>query len=333
MDVKYDYNLKEYNTFGMDVLAKQFVEFSSLSELREIFSTLKPSDWYLLGGGSNILFTKDYDGLMIHSVGGGGEIVSIDDHKVTVKVDAGVEWDDFVLFCVENSLSGVENLSYIPGSVGASPVQNIGAYGVEVKDVISKVYCYFPETDTTEILSGTDCHFAYRHSIFKDELKGKAIVYSVEFELSKEFHPKLSYGNIIDNIENPDSISLKELRDVIVTIRKNKLPDPELIGNGGSFFKNPIVEQSFAQQLLKQYPSMPHFADKNGVKIPAAWLIDSAGWKGYREADAGVHVHQALVLVNYGSAKPQEILSLANRIIESVESKFSITISAEINLL
>lgn len=333
MCLKYNYNLKTYNTFGMDVVSKQFVEFSSLSDLRNIFHKLTPSNWYVIGGGSNVLFTKNYDGLMIHSVGGSVEIVSMSDDKVIVKADAGVVWDDFVTFCADNSLCGVENLSYIPGSVGASPVQNIGAYGVEVKDVISKVHCYFPETDTTEILSADDCDFAYRHSIFKSELKGKAIVYSVEFELSKQFTPKLSYGNIIENITNPDSITLKELREVIVNIRKNKLPNPAIIGNGGSFFKNPVVEESCAKSLLEKYPNMPHFIEKNGVKIPAAWLIDSAGWKGYRRGDAGVHVNQALVLVNYGSAKPQEIISLANNIIDSVKSKFSITISPEINIL
>lgn len=317
----------------MDVLASVFVEYRTKEELQEIFRQRTPNNWFVLGGGSNVLFTRNYDGWVLHPVGDTISVVDSDADSVLINAEAGCVWDDFVAYCVDKGYCGAENLSYIPGSVGAAPVQNVGAYGVEAKDIIESVECYFPDEDRFEVLSAAECEFAYRHSIFKTALKGRAVVVSVNFRLSTHFHPILSYGNITDSIGDPAQLTLRKLRDAIVRIRKEKLPDPCEIGSGGSFFKNPVVLPAVFEALKERYPAMPHYPEKGGVKIPAGWLIDTAGWKGYRKGDAGVHARQALVLVNYGGAAPAEIVALSDAVTADVRTKFGIELSPEIIFL
>lgn len=333
MKTEHHKNLRELNSFGFPVYAAQYAEFGSPEELKTLFAELRPTRWYLLGGGSNTLFAGDFDGLVLHPSGGGIRIVSETPEEVLTEADAGVEWDAFVALTVERGWSGAENLSLIPGSVGAAPVQNIGAYGAEAKDIIRYVDVWYPETDREERLENAACRFGYRDSIFKQELKGRAIVLRVGFALAKHFVPRTSYGNIAAELEKYDAVTPATVRQAVIAIRRAKLPDPKVIGNGGSFFKNPVVARAVAEALAGKYPEMPRYPDKNGIKIPAGWLIEQCGWKGYREGDAGVHCHQALVLVNYGTAAPHEVIGLSNRIVESVREKFGIDIHPEINII
>lgn len=328
-----DKNLKPLNTFSFDVMAAEYAEFSHVEHLREILRSAKSRKWYLLSGGSNTLFSAHYDGLIIHPVGSGIVIEKETDMEAFVRVEAGVVWDDFVVFALDNGFYGVENLSIIPGLVGAAPVQNIGAYGVEAKDVIESVEVYLLEDDEVITLNAAECMFAYRDSVFKKELLGKAIVLSVLFRLSKTFTPVLKYGNLTSVLGEEGTFTAHELRNKIIEVRESKLPDYKVIGNGGSFFKNPIVTERMADELKAKYPNMPTYPDEKGVKIPAGWLIEQAGWKGYREGDAGVYEKQALVLVNFGEASPKDIIMLANRIIDSVREKFGVLISPEINII
>ena len=317
----------------MDVSASKFVEYDNIDDVVEIFSNIKNTKWYVLGGGSNTLFTKDFDGLIIHPTNQTIAIKQSDDHQVVVNVGAGVEWDMFIEWSVDNGFYGAENLSHIPGLVGASPVQNIGAYGVEVKDIISNVEFYNIDLGKIDNFSNSDCQFGYRDSIFKNSLRNNIVVLSVDFTLSKIFSPKLSYGNISSELCDINDLTAKNVRDVIISIRSAKLPDPEVIGNGGSFFKNPIVSESIANQIKDKYPDMPSYGDKNGVKIPAGWLIEQCGWKGKGVGNAAIHHNQALVLINTGNAKPEEIIHLSNLVIEDVKHKFGIDIHPEINFI
>lgn len=328
-----DKNLKSLNTFALDVVASEYAEFSDLEQLREILRSSKSKKWYLLSGGSNTLFSSDYNGLVIHPVGRSMFVERENEKEAFVRVEAGVVWDDFVSYTLDEGFYGAENLSLIPGLVGASPVQNIGAYGVEAKDVIESVEVYLIEDDDVITLTTDECMFEYRDSVFKKELHGKAIVLSVLFRLSKTFIPILKYGNLTSVVGEEGSFTASELREKIIEIRESKLPDYNVIGNGGSFFKNPIVTERMADELKMKHPSMPTYPDEKGVKIPAGWLIEQAGWKGFREGDAGVYEHQALVLVNFGGASPKDIIMLANRIIDSVREKFGVLISPEINII
>ena len=331
-----DINLASRNSFGVSESARSVVEFDSAEDLREIFGAECPDKWYVLGAGNNTLFTQYYDGVIFTPTCSSLTILSDDAEGVDVRVEAAYDWDTLVAWSVGEGLWGIENLSAIPSSVGAAPVQNIGAYGAEVKDVITTVE-YF-DVNTLEVvrLSNKECHFAYRESIFKQELRGRAIILAVEMHLSRLPRPNLGYGDVVNEVEARGGATLENIREAICAIRGRKLPDPKVLGNAGSFFKNPIVERSVAERLLSEYPDMPSYAvpnDDNHVKLAAGWLIDKAGLKGYRDGRVGVHENQALVLVNYGGATGGEVIALAKYVSQCVNNKFGVEISSEVNLL
>ena len=329
-------NLANRNSFGVVESAATLVEFDSVDELREYFTTQKPAAWYVLGAGNNTLFTKFYDGVIVVPKSGARTILSDDGERVSIRVEAAHDWDELVAWSVEQGLWGIENLSAIPSSVGAAPVQNIGAYGAEAKDAITVVE-YF-DTRTMEVvrLSNEECRFAYRESIFKQELKGVAIILAVEFCLSRTPRPNLGYGDVIKEVEARGGATLANIREAICAIRGSKLPDPKVLGNAGSFFKNPIVEREVAEALLARYPDMPHYSvagDDTKIKLAAGWLIDKSGLKGYRSGSVGVHERQALVLVNYGGATGGDVIALAEYVCGEVKKNFGVEISPEVNIL
>lgn len=332
-----NYPLLSHNTFGMDVKASVFVEYDSVAELKTILSdnNYLSGQWLHIGGGSNLLFTGDYAGTVLHSAIRGYEVVDEDDREVKVRVGAGEVWDDFVAYAVGNGWYGAENLSLIPGEVGASAVQNIGAYGAEAKDLIVKVETLAVETGTERVFSNEECRYAYRESIFKKELRGKYIVTYVTYRLSKQPVFNLEYGNVQGELAKRGcEVTLENVRNTIIAVREVKLPDPKVQGNAGSFFMNPMVPRARFEALQQQYPDMPHYdVDGDRVKIPAAWMIDCCGWKGKQVGRAGVHTKQALVLVNCGGATGDEVISLARQIQESVQQKFGISISPEVNFI
>ncbi|WP_300724989.1 UDP-N-acetylmuramate dehydrogenase [uncultured Bacteroides sp.] len=337
MKIETRYPLLAHNTFGMDVKAARFVEYDSEEELCDFLKAEKVHlhPFLHIGGGSNLLFKGDYDGLILHSAIRGREVVAETADYVDVRVGAGEVWDDFVAYTVGQGWYGAENLSLIPGEVGASAVQNIGAYGVEVKDLIVSVDTIEVATAEKRVFPTEECRYAYRESIFKNELKGRYIVTYVTYRLSKlpVFH--LDYGNIRAELEKMQCpLSLQTVRDVVIAIRKSKLPDPAELGNAGSFFMNPIVSRNKFEELLKEYPSMPHYiVDENRVKIPAGWMIDQCGWKGKALGRAAVHDKQALVLVNLGGATGAEVMHLAEEVVRSVRDRFGIEIHPEVNYI
>ena len=331
-----DFPLRELNSFHVEERAARIIEFDEDNDLDKIFSEPnRPTEWYVLGGGNNILFTQRYNGTLIHPTGCGITIIDEDDDSVTIEAEAAVEWDDLVEECVERGLWGAENLSLIPGSVGASPVQNIGAYGAEAKDIISRVHYFDTEECRHLSLSGEECQFAYRDSIFKRELKGRAIITSVEFKLSKHPAPNLGYGDLAAETEARGGATLINIREAVCDIRRRKLPDTSKIGNAGSFFKNPIVEKSVAEKLKQQFEDMPLYpaADPTKCKLAAGWLIDRAGLKGARRGKVGVHENQALVLVNYGGAAGGDVIALAEYVCGEVKKNFGVEIVPEVNIL
>ena len=331
-----DVNVASRISFGVNHQAKTLVEFETAEDLRNYFAENRPEKWYVLGAGNNTLFTKDYDGVILTPVCRNMTILEDNAEWVDIRVEAAADWDELVEWSVENGLWGMENLSAIPSSVGAAPVQNIGAYGAEVKDVVTTVEYFDCRTMQVERLSKEECHFAYRESIFKGELRGVAIILAVEMRLQRTPKPNLGYGDVMREIENLGGVSLRNIRTAISAIRGRKLPDPKVLGNAGSFFKNPIVERSVAERLLEEYPSMPHYDvpnEPNMVKLAAGWLIDQSGLKGYREHGVGVHEHQALVLVNYGTACGNDVINFAHFVASVVEHKFGVTISPEVNIL
>ena len=312
------------------------VEFETAAELKELFEELKPTKWYVLGAGNNTLFTADYDGVLVTPICSKRTILADDGECVSVRVEAAHDWDEFVAWSVESGLWGVENLSAIPSSVGAAPVQNIGAYGAEVKDAITAIE-YF-DTRKLEVvrLKCEECGFGYRESIFKHELRGVAIILAVEFKLHRAPKPNLGYGDVIKEVEARGGATLKNIREAICAIRGSKLPDPKELGNAGSFFKNPVVPKIVAERLLNDYPSMPCYAVPNNdevMKLAAGWLIDQSGLKGYREGHVGVHDRQALVLVNHGGATGGEVLHFAEFVCSVVRTKFGVEITPEVNIL
>lgn len=329
-----DFSLLKYNTFGIDVRCRDFFEYESVDELADFVASgaLEGRRWMQIGGGSNLLFLSDFDGVVLHSKIDGIEIVPADKpNEFFVTAGSGVVWDDFVAFCVDHHLGGVENLSLIPGEVGASPVQNIGAYGVEAKDVIYEVQAMDVTQGKMCRFSNAECQFAYRDSYFKHHTN--YIVTRVTFLLHSEegYQYNVSYGNLLKAIPEEMAFSLSLIRKTIIGVRNSKLPDPKEIGSAGSFFKNPIVERSLYEALSKDYPEMPFYEVPDGmVKIPAGWLIDQCGWKGKQLEHAGVYEKQALVLVNRGGATGREVWNLAEQIVASVQKKFSITISPEV---
>lgn len=333
----YNCSLLPYNTFGMDVKASRFVEYASVEELRGLWNAEREAVARALhiGGGSNLLFASDYEGLILHSAIKGYTVVKETEEEVEVRVGAGEVWDDFVAYTVANGWYGAENLSLIPGEVGASAVQNIGAYGVEAKDLIVSVDTFGLETGEERRFMREECRYAYRESVFKQELKGKYAVTFVTYRLKKHpvFH--LEYGNIRAELEKQGcQVDLENVRRIIIAIRQAKLPDPKVLGNAGSFFMNPVVPKMQFEALLAQYPDMPHYpVDDAHVKIPAGWMIDRCGWKGKRVGHAGVHEKQALVLVNCGGATGKEVMYLAEGIVASVRERFGVTIRPEVNYI
>ena len=328
------HSLLPYNTFGIDVSASRFLEYASVAELKEYIAQGAVTTPFLhIGGGSNLLFTKDYDGLILHSRIGGIEVTAEDSQTVSLRVGAGVVWDDFVACCVEHGWYGAENLSLIPGEVGASAVQNIGAYGVEVKDLITAV-----ETVNIQgygrVYSVEECEYAYRSSIFKRPENKSVFVTYVRFRLSKEERYTLDYGTIRQELAKYPAPTLPIVRKVIIEIRESKLPDPKVMGNAGSFFMNPIVPKEKLEALQRDYPRIPYYELPDGrVKIPAGWMIDQCGWKGKSLGPAAVHDKQALVLVNRGGAKGSDIVALSDAVRASVRDKFGIDIHPEVNVI
>lgn len=333
INIRENISLKPYHTFGMDVTTRYFAEYDSVEDLRSLLISpiLKDNIYLQIGGGSNLLFTKDYPGIILHS-----RITKIDvtdsDDSVILKVGAGVVWDDFVAYVVSNNWYGAENLSYIPGEIGASAVQNVGAYGVEAKDIIERVYAVDVETGAERIFTKEECQYGYRSSIFKTQLKGQYIITYVEYKLSKAPLFKLEYGNLktIDR----DGLTLQKVRDSIIEIRKQKLPEPKEIGSAGSFFINPVVDSSLFEKLRAKYPSIVSYPQSNGrVKLSAAWLIDNAGWHGKRVGGAAVYPKQCLVLINENNAKPSDVIELASKIKNSVFEKYGVEITPEVNYI
>lgn len=336
-----DYSLLGHNTFGIDNKCARFVEFSTVGELQSFVKgqNVMNCHFMVIGQGSNLLLTQDYDGVVLHSAIKGRELVNIadvDKNNVYLRCGSGETWDDVVAYCVANGWHGIENLSLIPGEVGASAVQNIGAYGVEAKDVIYMVEAVEIATGDVVAFSNADCQYAYRQSRFKNDWKNKYFITNVTYRLSKLFTPDLDYGNIrkalqTRDIDNPTA---EQLRQTIIEIRRAKLPDPQFIGNAGSFFMNPIVDRVVYEKLASKFEQMPHYEiDDNHVKIPAGWMIEQCGWKGKMQGHVGVYEHQALVLVNYGGASGMEVVDLYKSIIRDVYDKFGIEIRPEVNVI
>ena len=331
-------SIKPYTTFGIEAKARYFVRVSTVEELSEALKhpLVAGLPVLILGGGSNVLFTKDYEGLVVKIDFKG---ISVDHQKedtVLVSAGAGEDWDNFISFCVGKGYAGLENLSLIPGVVGTCPVQNIGAYGVEVKDTIDHVTVYDRNTGQICVLTNAECHFGYRESIFKYSAKGRYIITSVAFSLSLSpvFHTQ--YGAITAELARMgvNSLSLSAIRNAVISIRSSKLPDPLVMGNAGSFFKNPSIDAFQYERLQDSFPEIVAYALSDGsYKLAAGWMIEQCGWKGYRKGDAGVHAHQALVLVNYGQATGSEMLELATAIQSSIESKFGIALEMEVNVI
>ena len=338
MKLQEHYPLKDITTFHAKVFAKQYAEFASADELKEILSSpqMKGNPYMILGGGSNVLFTGDYTGVIIRNAIKGIELVKEDAGHVYIKANGGEKWHHFVLYCVSHNYGGVENLSLIPGTVGAGPIQNIGAYGVELKDTLYEVQAMNVNTFEIKGFSNADCKFGYRESIFKGEEKGKYVILAVTLKLSK--HPKVnvSYGTVSKELEvmgitNP---TIADVSKAVINIRSSKLPDPEKLGNAGSFFKNPVIVNAEFEKLKTKFPDMVSFhAHEGHTKLAAGWLIEECGWKGKRIGDAGVHKDQALVLVNYGDATGKEIYDLSTKVIESVKEKFGVVLEREVNLV
>ncbi|MFO7746081.1 MAG: UDP-N-acetylmuramate dehydrogenase [Psychroflexus sp.] len=336
MKLDKDISLKPYNTFGIDVKAHQFISIQSEEELLEILKRFYASELFVLGGGSNMLLTQDINETVLHVNLKGIEVVEENDDFVLLKANAGENWHNFVLYCLEQGYGGLENLSLIPGNVGTSPIQNIGAYGVELKDVMSYCDTINRQTLSKKRFYAEDCQFGYRDSIFKSKFKNQYIITSVVFKLTKKNHKlHIDYGSIQNelNAQKITSPTIQDVSKAIIAIRKSKLPDPKEMGNSGSFFKNPIVPFSILENIQRNFPDVPFYKiDKNSVKIPAGWLIEKTGLKGHRKGDAGVHSKQALVLVNYGNASGKEVQELAEFIKKEVATKFNIDLETEVNI-
>ena len=338
MRIESNISLKTYNTFGIDVFASEFVEVNDGSELQELVQNDAVQDKRLLvlGGGSNILFTQDFDGLVIRNRIGGILEVKLNETQVRVTSGAGVVWDDLVHYCIEKGYGGIENLIAIPGCVGAGPIQNIGAYGVELKDTFHCLEAVDLKSAEKTTFYKEDCEFGYRDSVFKRHLKGQYFITSVSLDLHLEHKPVVSYGAIREELQKKgvQEIGIKDVAEAVAEIRDRKLPDPEVTGNAGSFFKNPVVEEKKYLDIRNRYPDMPSYKGKKGlVKIPAGWMIEQCGWKGKSLGNAGVHDKQALVLVNRGNATGQEVTELAEMVRQSVLDEFGITLEFEVNII
>ncbi|WP_430809285.1 MULTISPECIES: UDP-N-acetylmuramate dehydrogenase [unclassified Carboxylicivirga] len=336
IQIKHDFQLKSFNTFGFDITAGEYIACHNNTEVAKALAYVQQQNkpFLVLGGGSNILFSQNFEGTIIHPIMNNITKVRENEEYIWLEASAGVVWDDLVAYCVDRNWYGLENLSYIPGNVGASPVQNIGAYGVEVKDCIESVKGYYIADGHPFEMSNADCHFAYRQSIFKGELKNKTLITSVIFKLNKSASFHLSYGPVKEQVQKNGRLTLSNVRNTIIDIRRSKLPEPEELGNAGSFFKNPVINCEAFSTLQEQHGDVPHYPlDNSMVKVPAGWLIEKAGWKGKSMGRAAVHTQQALVLVNKGGATGYEVLHLAQQIIQDVQAMFGISIEPEVNIL
>ena len=337
MQIQTNFSLKNYNTFGIEAKAKQFVAVHNVAELRSILKNHFSEKKFILGGGSNMLLTQDIDALVIHIDLKGKKIIKEDDEFVWVESQAGENWHEFVLWTIDQNFGGLENMSLIPGNVGTTPVQNIGAYGAEIKDTFVSCDAMNIATQEMKTFTKDECKFGYRESVFKQEAKDKYIITSVVFKLKKHNHIiNIDYGDIKaelakNNITNP---TIKDVSNAVIAIRNTKLPNPKELGNSGSFFKNPVISKELFEKVQAKFPEVRHFeVSPTEVKVPAGWLIENAGLKGYRNGDAGVHKNQALVLVNYGNATGQDILNLSKYVQKTVFDKYGIAIEAEVNVI
>jgi UDP-N-acetylmuramate dehydrogenase len=335
MELQRNFSLKKYNTFGIDAIAEYYTELNEESQIEDLLSDKSISgERKVLGGGSNILLTKNVTGLLIRNCMKGIAITEENDEHTWLEVKAGENWHQLVMHCIDNNLGGLENLSLIPGCVGAAPMQNIGAYGVEVKNTIDQVIAWNWKENNFISLNNSDCRFGYRDSIFKHKLKDEVMITSVIFKLDKIHCLNTSYGAIQQQLElmGVEEPSIRSVSDAVIAIRTSKLPDPKKIGNAGSFFKNPTIPNSQYESLKENYPDIPSYpVDDDHKKIPAGWLIEHTGWKGYKEGEAGVHPKQALVLVNYGNATGEDIWNLSQKIFDSVKENFGILLEREVN--
>lgn len=335
MQIQHNISLKNFNTFGIDANAKSYVSISSISELKEVLDLKKKI--FVLSGGSNLLLTKDIDKLVLHLNTKGIEVHELNQNEVLVSAEAGENWHEFVLWCISKNYGGLENLSLIPGNVGTSPIQNIGAYGVEVKNTITEVEAIEINSGISKIFKNSDCHFGYRNSVFKNEIKGKYIIIRVVFKLTKNNHKlNYSYGAIQTELEskNIKEPNLKDISNAIVVIRNSKLPNPKEIGNSGSFFKNPVISIQEFYKIKEKYPTIPSYVvSEKEIKIPAGWLIEQSGFKGKRIGETGCHKNQALVLVNYGNASGKEVYEFAQKIQNTIQENFGISLDIEVNVI
>lgn len=348
MQVQENISIKQYNSFGINVYANLFAKFNSVNELSELleFNQRQTTNYpqgpagkpqtLILGGGSNILFTKNFHGLVLKNELKGIKIIKEDVHHIYVQVGAGENWHRFVLYCIEHNLAGVENLSLIPGNVGASPMQNIGAYGVELKDVFYSLEAYHVPDKRMANFTLNDCEFGYRESVFKKRFKDEFVIMDVTFRLNRIPNFNISYGAIGQELEKMGvkDLSLQAVSQAVINIRSSKLPDPAVIGNAGSFFKNPEIQNSKFKSLKEAFPEIVGYDLPNGnVKLAAGWLIEQCGWRGYRKGDSGCHEKQALVLVNHGNATGSEIYELSEEILQSVQAKFGVELEREVNII
>jgi UDP-N-acetylmuramate dehydrogenase len=337
MNVVSNFSLKKFNTFGIEAKAKLFVAIQSEDELIAVLKKYPTEIKFILGGGSNMLLTQDIDALVIHIDIKGKKIIKENDDFVWVEAKAGENWHEFVLWAINQNFGGIENMSLIPGNVGTTPIQNIGAYGTEIKDTFESCHAIQINNQENKTFQKEECNFGYRESIFKQEAKNKYIITSVVFKLTKNNHKiNTSYGDILNELEeqNCTNPELKDVSNAIIAIRKRKLPDPKELGNSGSFFKNPIISKSEFESIHSKHPEMPFYEiSNNQVKVPAGWLIEQAGFKGKRFGDAGIHINQALVLVNYGNATGQEIVDVSKNIQQTIKKIYNIDIEAEVNII
>ncbi len=334
MEIISEFNLSGNNTFHIPAIAEYFASFDNIESLQELVSKFKNHNQMVLGGGSNVLFTKNISGIVLHNRIDGIDVVKEDEDFVWVRAGAGVEWHALVKFCVANNWGGIENMSLIPGTTGAAPMQNIGAYGVEIKDIFSELQAFNISDQSIQSFSNDACRFGYRESVFKNELKDQFIILNVTIRLKKVPEYNISYGTISNELEVMEvkDLSVKAVSEAVIRIRSAKLPNPAFIGNAGSFFKNPVMSGSDFDKVQIKYPAIHFFKTSEGIKVPAAWLIEQCGLKGYREGDVGCHKNQPLVIVNYGKATGKEIFDFSERVIDAVNQKFGIVLKREVNV-
>lgn len=338
MIIQENISLKPFNSFGIDVSAKYFSILAlqaQLDSIKQEYVQTKGNNLLVLGGGSNVLFTKPFDGWIVKNELKGIQLISEDATSYLIEAAAGENWHEFVLHCIQQGWAGLENLSLIPGSVGASPIQNIGAYGVEIKDTFHSLDAYHIQENNIHTFTLNDCKFGYRDSIFKKTLKDQYLILKVRFRLNKQHQLTTCYGAIANELEKMcvQEPTIADISNAVIRIRTSKLPDPKLLGNAGSFFKNPVVSKQHYEQILASFPNVHAYPTiDHQMKLAAGWLIEQCGWKGYRHGEVGCHALQALVLVNYGHASGTEILALSNEIIQSIENKFGVILEREVNI-